>query len=812
MLKNFILSSWRSLIKKFGFTIINVLGLAIGMTTCLLIYLYVDYETNYDGFQDDNVYRMWINRVYPEREVNYPLAPHSFGPQLVEDFPEVIAQGRCFRPLNPSTVQVGDNYYLEDKIVFADSTFFSVVNIPFKTGDPETALYDANSVILSASTAKKLFGEEDPMGKNVEFFGSAKKVTGVAYDYPENSHFLFDYITPMHQFPFFTQPNWVGFSAMTYLKFQEGTDPSIVESKFPAFVKKYAEGPVQQRNGVSYDEYIAAGNGYNYRLHHIKDIHLHSNLENEMKANGNINYVYIFSVIAVFILIIACINFMNLSTARSTERGKEVGIRKVLGSAKGQLIGQFLTESIIVAVLSALVAITVAYLVLPAFNSLADRPLSILQVITPTNVLMLVVIILTIGFLAGLYPAFFISSFAPLSVLKGLLKGSKSGTNLRNGLVIAQFAISITLISATLIVYQQMEFMLNKPLGFNKENVIVIENAGDINGNGQNVDNSRFETFRNEVNRLPGVRLSSYTSTMPGDFTGDFVASVPGAGQKESMVMRQMTFGDDLPEVLGMTLLEGRFFSKDFDDTLSMVLNESAVEKLGLVDPIGKKILQIAAANDPIEYTIVGIVNDFHFQSLHVDLKPAAFTSFEGPNQFFSKMVIRIDGENTKQTLDQVQATWSEFVPGSPFKSYFLDSDMDEFYSAEQATGRIFSIFTFLAIVIACVGLLGLSAFIINQRVKEIGVRKVLGATIPQIIILLSTGFTKLIGIAALIAIPAAYFWMNEWLNGFAYSAGIDWLVFVFAAIAAIFIGIGVVSFQAVKAALANPVESLRDE
>lgn len=797
--------------KKFGFTLINVLGLAMGMSTCLLIYLYVDYETSYDVQQDDNVYRMWVNRVYPEREVNYPFAPHSFGPQMVADFPEVIAQGRCFRPFNPTTVQVGDDFYLEDKIVFADSTFLSVMNIPLKMGDKATALSDANSVILSESTATKLFGEEDPIGRNVEFGGSSKKVTGVAYDHPGNSHFLFDYITPMHQFPFFNRPNWAGFSAMIYLKLKEGTNPMELEKKFPAFVKQYAEGPIQQRNGISYDEYIAAGNGYNYHLHNIKDIHLHSNLENEMKANGNINYIYIFSVIAIFILAIACINFMNLSTARSTERGKEVGIRKVLGSAKGQLMGQFLTESVIVAFMSAVVAIVVAIIVLPAFNSLADRPLEIWQLFSPLPMLAILGIILLIGFLAGIYPAFFISSFAPLAVLKGKLRSGKGGAILRNGLVITQFAISITLISATLIVFDQMDFMLNKPLGFDKDNVVVIENAGSI-GQGQNTGFERFETFRNEVNSLPEVKLSAYTSTMPGDITGDFVASVPGTGQKESMVMRRMIFDDQLPSVLGMNLTEGRFFSKEFDDSLSMVLNRSAVEKLALTDPVGKKILEIRAGNDPIEYTIVGVIDDFHFQSLHVDLKPAAFTSVEGPFQAISKMVVKIEGNDSKMSLDQIQKKWSEFAPGVPFKTYFLDTDMEEFYSSERATGRIFGIFTFLAILIACVGLLGLSAFIINQRVKEIGVRKVLGATITQLILLLSKDFVKLIAISVLIAVPASYLWMNDWMNGFAYSVGIDWTIFLFAAIAALLIGVGVVSLQAIKAALANPVQSLKDE
>ncbi len=811
MLKNFIVSAIRSLKKKLGFTIVNILGLATGMATCLIISLYVMYDLSFDDFQDTNVYRMWVNRVYPEREVNYPLAPHSFGPQLVNDFPEVIAQGRCFVPFNPTNIQVGEDFYLEERMVFADSNFLSVMNIPLISGDPGTALDDPNSVIVNESTAKKLFGDEDPMGKSIEFFGASKEVTGVAYDYPDQSHFVFDYLTPFHQFPFFNQPNWVGFSAFTYLKLREGVDPMVVEEKLPAFVKQYAEGPIQQRNGISYDEYIAAGNGYNYHLMNIQDIHLHSDLENEIKANGNINYIYIFSIIAVFILVIACINFMNLSTARSTERGKEVGIRKVLGSAKKQLVGQFLTESVIIAFFSAFVATVITYLALPMFNELASRPLSILQVLTPIPFTVIFLIIIVIGLLAGIYPAFFISSFSPLSVLRGRLKGSRSGISLRNGLVVLQFAISITLISATVIVFNQMNFMLNKPLGFDKENVVVIENAGAVAA-GPNAGVQRLLTFKDEITRLPNVMASAYTSNMPGDLTGDFVARLPGSDQKESMVMRQMVFDYEIPQTLDMELLEGRFFAREFEDSLSIVLNESAVEKLGIIDPIGKKLMQIAAANDPIEFTIIGVVKDFHFQSLHVDLKPAAYVSFEGPNQFLNKMAVKIDGQDVKRSLEDIEAKWNEFVPGVPFKSYFLDEDMQQFYKAEQTTGRIFGIFTFLAIVIACVGLLGLSAFVINQRVKEIGVRKVLGATILQIILLLSKDFTKLIAIAALIAIPIAYFWMDGWLGNFAYATGLNLMVFVFAGGIALLIGILTVSFQSIKAAISNPVNSLRDE
>ncbi|MBV6645629.1 MAG: ABC transporter permease [Cyclobacteriaceae bacterium] len=805
MIKNYILSSWRSLMKKKGFTVINVLGLACGMAPCILIFLYVSYDLSYDKFQDDHVYRMWINRVYPERDVNYPIVPHSFGPQIVEDIPEVIAQGRCFRLFNPTTVQVDDDYYQEDNIIFADSTFLSVVNVPFKYGDPLTALNDANSVVLSVSTAKKLFGDENAIGKTITFFGNSKKVTAIAHDYPANSHFTFDYITALHQLPFFTQPNWVGFSAMTYLKLQEGANPDDVEEKFPAFVKNHAEGQIQQRNGISYDEYIQAGNGYNYHLTHIKDIHLYSNLENELKANGNIQYIYIFLIIAGFILAIACINFMNLSTARSIERGKEVGIRKVLGSAKRQLVGQFLTESVMVTLLSAVFALVVSYLVLPAFNELAGRPLSMSYLLVPDVMISMTIVVFLVGILAGLYPAFFISSFAPISILKGKLKGGSAG--LRNGLVVVQFVISIALISATIIVYDQMNYMLDKPLGFNKDNVIVVENAGAINP-GPNAGFARLETFKNEINRIPKVQSSALTSNMVGDFS----VRIPGTDQKESMIMRRMIFDDQFPETLGMELAEGRFFRKEFEDSLSIILNESAVAKLGIQDPIGKKVIEIAAGNDPIEFTIIGVIKDFHFQSLHLDLKPAAYTSMTGPNQFISKLAIRIEGDNPARVVTDIRAKWNDFVPGVPFRSYFLDMDLTKFYDSEKKTGRIFGVFTALAIVIACIGLLGLSAFVINQRIKEIGVRKVLGASVPQIIFLLSTDFLKLIVIAAVIAIPLSYIWMSEWLDGFAYAIGIDWITFAISTTAALTIGMATISYQSVRAALANPVRSLRDE
>lgn len=808
MLRNYIISSWRSLKKKLGFTLINIIGLSIGLASCLLIYLYVDYESSYDSFQDDQVYRMWINRVYPEREVNYPYVPHSFGPQLVKDFPEVIAQGRAFRPFNPSTVRLGDQSFLEDKIVIADSAFLSVVNISLVQGDPQTALLNPGSVILSESTAKKLFGSQDPVGKTVEVFDQPHQVSAVAVDYPSNSHFLFDYLTPMHENAYFNQANWIGFSAMTYLKLSPGTNPMRVEEKLPAFVKQYAEGQIQQRLGVSYDEYVAAGNGYNYHLQHIKDIHLYSNLENELKSNGNIRYLYIFSAIALFILIIAAVNFMNLSTARSTERGKEVGVRKVLGAIKTQLVGQYLTESVMVTLISALVALGIVALVIPVFIQFSGVPISFSQFAGPGTLFISIFLVTAIGLLAGLYPAYFIISYKPLSVLAGKLRRGKGSIHSRNALVVVQFTISIILISATLIVFDQMQFLLNKSLGYEKDQVVVLENVGVLND--QDGSNERFYTFRDKIAQLPEVVSAAYTSIMPGDLTGDFIAKLPGRGEKESMVMRQMVFDDPMLETVGFQLAEGRFFSDAYNDSLSMMLNESAVVALGIEDPIGKQIIEING-NNKITYTIIGILKDFHFQSLHVDLKPAAYTSLQGPNQLFSKLTIKTQG-SVLEAREAIEQTWNEFAKEEPFTAYYLDEDLKQFYQSEQTTGRIFGVFTFLAILISCIGLLGLSAYMINQRVKEIGVRKVLGSNTFQIITLLSKDILRLIVIAGLIATPIAFFWMNSWLEHFAYAISVNWLIFVGAFAVAVLIGVSVVGIQSFRAALANPVQSLRDE
>lgn len=812
MLKNLLVSAFRSLKKKPGFSLVNLVGLAIGMATCLTILMYVSHELSFDNFQKDNTYRLALNRVYPEREVDFTIIPHSVGPQLMEDFPEVLNQTRFFKPNNSATFEYEGEALVEEHLVIADSTIFSVMSIELIDGDPATALTEENSIVLSESTAKRFFDSEDPMGKLLgNPGGNSLTVTGIARDYPKESHFEFGALTPLHGIPFFTQSNWAGFSTLTYIQLQEGTSPGEFEQKLPDFIRQYAEGEIQQRNGISYDEYIAAGNGYNYYLQPIQDIYLTSHLSGELKPNGNITYVYIFSIAAAFILIIACINFMNLATARSVERAKEVGIRKVMGSRKTQLVAQFLSESILITLMSAGVAILFTRLFQPIFSSLSGKELMIFDFLTLPNVLFVIIAVLVIGTLAGLYPAFMISSYSPIEILRGSLKSSSKGVLLRNVLVVLQFTISVALISATLLVYNQMDYMLNKPLGFKRDQVVVIENGFAINNQPDGANWERFETFKNAIKALPEVEEVGYSTTMPGDPIQGFIVRVPGNGEKESLVTRMISVDDDFLSSMGMELVIGRSFAAAYNDSLSMIINEATVDKLALANPIGQKIIHVANDNQ-VEYTVVGVVKDFHFESLHSSVEPMALTSMGSNQSFVNKYVARIGIDDVQSGLASIEDKWNEFAPQSPFQYYFLDRSLADFYQSEEASGRLFTVFTVLAVLVACIGLLGLSAFIITQKTKEIGVRKVLGSSVSGIVFLLSKDIIKLIVISTLIAVPLVYYWVNGWLENFAYSVGINWLIFVFAGVGALIIAFLTISIQSTRAAKANPVESLRDE
>lgn len=812
MLKNYLKIGFRNLWRHKGYSLINIMGLGIGIACCTLILLHVADEFSYDEQheQGDRIYRMALERIYPEHTRLYAIIPGGFSEVVAKDFPEVEKATRLFTAFGNGVVfQKEDDIYEEKEVMFADSNVFDIFTLPLVEGDPNTALNKPNSVILTASTAERFFGSEKAMGQQLESDFGDLIVTAIAEDVPENSHFTFDLLLSSGSLGFLRRPNYISFSALTYLLLDPSADPDHVESKFPKLVEQYAAGQIQAQLNMDYESYTAAGNGYRYFLQPLRDIHLKSQLESEARANGNITYVYMFIGIAFFILLLACINFMNLATARSAERAREVGVRKVLGSLRKQLVGQFLVESVTVSLISLFVGIGLVRMALPYFNELAEKSLE-LNIAQPGWLIpVLLSFAIVVGLLAGLYPAFVLSSFRPVVVLKGNFKSSRQGTFLRNGLVVFQFFISIVLIAATMVIYRQMEFMQNKNLGFNKDQTLIVERFGTLQ--------EKREAFKEALLQNPQITQTSGTNALPGDYYfGFFVQTSPGT---EPVTTSAMVMDEDYIETLGMEIVDGRPFDRAFNDSLSILLNETAVRELGIDDPIGKPLYSQGnggANNELVRYTIVGVVKDYHFQSLHQKISPVVMLSHEGQNGNMPFLAIRLKSGNTSETVDFIADQWRTFNPEQPFNYRFFDEKLDALYVSEMRVRRISTVFSGLAVLIACIGLFGLSAFMTQARTKEIGIRKVLGASVGNIVVLLSKHFTLLVIISVVVAIPIIYVLGNNWLEAFAYRIDIlPWkqpLPYVLSGVIALVIAWLTVSFQSIKAAVANPVKALKDE
>lgn len=816
MIKNFLTVALRNLLKRKEYSLINILGLATGMAVCLLIVLFVQSELDYDEYhkQGNSIYRMALDRKYPAHSSSYAIIPFSIGEAVQKEFPEVK---ECTRILNFGAgngnffMRVGDKTFEENKVLAVDSNFFRVFTGDFLYGNPSTALQNPNAVVLSERTAKKMYGSAaEAIGKQFQTDldqNNTFLVTGICRDWPENTHFSFDVLLAISSFP--QQPNYVNFSAHTYLLLAPGANPQSLEAKFPIIIDKYVSGEIGRLFGQSFKDFTTSGNGYHYYLQPLRKIHLTSDLEAEFSANGSMQSVYIFSITAAFILFLACINFINLSTARSVERAKEVGMRKTFGSEKQALILQFLVESVLMSFISLIIALGLMFALIPLFNQLSGKNLSLTYFIQPLRLLLIIAFAVVVGILAGLYPALVLSSFKPILVLKGRFKSNKYGLALRNGLVIFQFAISVILIISTIIVNQQMAYMLGGKLGFKKDHVITIERADLLA--------DQIQAFKTELTRIAGVESVSGTSTVPGD--GNFFGvSFQPENSQESLTGRGLIVDEDFQKTLGIELKEGRFFSKEFGtDSLSLVLNEKAVEELGIKNPIGARLTNPdnffnAPDGSRYPYTIVGVVKNFHFQSLHQKITPLFFANAAKFGNINNLIAVRIKGDNFQSAISGLENTWEKFVKDRPFHFAFLDQTLEAQYVSEKTTQRIFTTFSSLAIFIACIGLLGLVAYTTQQRTREISIRKVLGARADSIVIMLSKDFLKSVGIAALIGFPIAWWAMHTWLQDFAYRINISWWVFAAAGIIAMLIALLTISFQAIKAALSNPVKSLRTE
>lgn len=803
-----------------GFSMVNIIGLAIGMACFLLIVLYVQDELSYDDFHSkgDQIYRVALERKYPGRSRDYAFIPRSYAEAIQKEFPGVEKTCRLFN-FGPANIifKKGDATTRENDITWADSTFFEFFDIPLLAGDPKTALREPHSIILTESMARKYFGEnwdrQSILGKVMDIVQNDNdpKITGVCADVPDNSHLKFDFLQSATSIGFLQgPPDYISFSAITYLMLDKNTDPLQLESMFPDMVVKYASGQVLNQFGVNYEAYQKQGNGYVYTLQPLKSIYLDSNLEGEMKPPGSRDRIYFFSMIALLIIAIAGMNFMNLATARSASRAREVGIRKTLGSMKGQLIFQFLTEAVLIALIASILAGALTLLVLPAFNELTEKHFVWEQIISPAYLGILLALALLTGLTSGLYPAFFMSSFKPIQVLRGKLMKNTKGLGLRNVLVVFQFAISVFLIATTLMIFKQMDYTQSKLLGFDKESLVTLQNAGGMT-------QQQSETFLDQLTALPGVVAASGCNTTPGSY---YVGMSFGPANSSEMTTGSgMIVGEGYVECMKMEMAEGREFSDRFMDTLSVVINEAAVREMGLEEPIGARLktndnLLNPNPDEQSVYTVVGVVKDYHFQSLHHTISPLFLVHRQrnfiaGVSNLIS---VRMAAGNAQNTLSQIEQLWKQVQPEIPFSYAFMDREWANLYSKEMTSRKVFSLFTLLAIFIACMGLLALASFATEQRIKEIGIRKVLGASLTGLITLLSRDFIKLVLIAILIATPLAWYFVGQWLEQFAYRIDMQWWVFALSGILACLIAWVTVAVTSMRAALTSPVKNLRND
>ena len=808
MIKNYLKIAWRNLVKNKTFSIINITGLAIGLASFLLIALFVIDELSFDRYNinAERIYRVDANVKFGGNELNLAVSSDPMGPTLKKDYPQVEEYTRIYGSSGSKLIKKGNEFIDEERVCNADSTFFNVFTLPAIAGDTKTALNEPNTVVVTESTAKKYFGTVDVMGKTVEADKNPYKITAVIKDIPHNSHFNFDFIFSMDNVDY-QFGNYLSMNFHTYILLKKGTDYKVFEKNFAQVIDKYVFPQAKQYMQIkSMDDFAKAGNKLEFYLMPLTSIHLRSNRFPELGTNGNIQAVYIFGTIALFILLIACINFMNLSTARSASRAKEVGIRKVLGTERKDLIRQFLAESTFMAIISLIIAIGLAWIFIPLFNNIAAKSLTIGSLLSSKILPFLIVLPFIVGMVAGSYPAFFLSRFKPVMVLKGKINSGFKKSMLRSGLVVFQFFVSIILIIGTFIIYKQLQYIQTTNLGFKKDQVLIINGASALGANAL--------PFKNEVLNMSGVSSGTLSGYLPvtSSRSDNSYSKEPMMDPNNALSMQTWTVDYDYLRTIGINMIKGRFFSREFgSESAAIVLNETAANVLGYADPIGKKIytyFQTATSNDLISYTIIGIVKDFHYESLRMKIYPLGMRLGNST----SLVSFKVNTKDIQPLVKQIESRWKAMAPGMAFSYRFMDDAFDNMYRAEQRMGKVAVTFSILAIFIACLGLFGLATFMAEQRNKEIGVRKVLGASITSVVTMLSKDFLKLVLIAALFAFPLAWWAMHKWLQDFAFRIDIEWWVFIVAGVIASLIALLTVSFQAIKAALDNPVKSLRTE
>lgn len=790
MLKNYLKVTLRSLRRQGGYTALNIIGLTVGIASSLFILLYVFYETSFDNYHEkgDRIYRISSNIAEPDNSFKWAVTQLPLGHMLKQEYAEVEQYVR-FIPQGRTRFEKEQINYFEENVYYADSTVFDVFDYQFTAGDQETALDKPNAVVLNETVARKIFKGENPIGQTLKTDGDRTlEVTGVFEDMPDNSHIMVDVMISAQTVVPAGVGNWGGFNIYTYVVLQRNVTPEDFQPKLDEILVRHVD-VIFERMGIKVQ----------YEMLPLEDIHLTSEFDGEPVPTGSMEYVYIFSGVGLFLIIIACINYMNLATARSTRRSMEVGIRKVMGANRGSLVGQFLSESVVITFISMVLSIVIVILIVPTMNDMLGTSLSAENLMDTNILLSLLVILLITGVLGGAYPAFFLSSFKPVDVMKG--GGSKTGGKLlRVSLVTIQFAISIFMLIGTLVIYNQMQYVRNKDLGFNKEQVLQISLNNPQSRN-------QWPVLQNRLMQSPNVSSVATGSTTPGNGTGKQIYSIENAeGVMEEKGLDNYRVDYDYFDALGIEFAEGRNFSREYpsDSLRAVIVNQAMVERMGWADPLGRRV---QVTNDSIPSLVIGVVKDFHQQSLYDPIQPLMFL----PRRNNGAAMVRLEG-NITEAIASVRSVWEEVFPTLPFEFTFLDENFMEQYETDQLRGQLFLGFSLMTILIACLGLLGLASYTAEQRAKEMSIRKVLGAKTQGIIGLLVRDFVKLVLIAAVPASVAAWFFGENWLKSFEFHYTIGPMVFLIVIVSTVIITMLTTGYHALRSATANPSERLKYE
>jgi putative ABC transport system permease protein len=806
MFNNLLKYSLRSFKRQRSYIIINILGLSIGIACSLLIALYVINEASFDKYNEkkDRIYRTILNGKIGGQEITASTSAAIMGPTLLKEFPEIEdflrMSGR-----GPTVVEYNNQTFTEEHLVEADSSFFNFFSIPVLKGDPKNLLNAPYKVVLSESTAKKIFGDENPIDKPIKIGTDTIRytVSGVMADIPGNSHFEANMLSSFMTNPRSKSPVWLNNSFSTYLLLKPNTSYKTVDEKLPELLIKYVGPEVQQFMGVSITDWSAQGNKYRFYLQNLAEIHLDTSIQQQFKAATDPKYLKIFGSIAILIVLIAAINFMNLSTAQSSRRAKEVGIKKVGGSTRGMLVAQFLSESFILSFVALIFAIVFIKVSLPYFNNLLGANLSLKLISTWYTIPLLLLFSMFVGLLAGSYPSMFLSSFNPYEVLKGSIKNSLRNGRLRSVLVVFQFSVSILLIIGTMIMYRQISYMLNKDVGFNKEQLIVINRAGALG--------TKMKAFKDAVKEIPGVVNVASSTAVPGRNNNNNGYMIEGRKDETFLMMTNWVDYNYL-DTYGMTLASGRFFNESFTtDRQACLINESAQKDFQVTNIDGVRFVEPSDSGKMNYLNVIGVVKNFNFESLRNPIGPYII-KFQNDNNMWGYITVRLSAQNYATTITSIETKWKEFIPNNPLQYYFVDEDFKQMYIQEKQNAQMAVIFSILAIFIASLGLFGLTSFTVEQRTKEIGVRKAMGSSVTGIYIVISREVIILVSVSALIAWPVVYYWAGKWLENFYYKISLGLFTFIAGLTIALGIAILTISYRILRAARVNPAQSLKYE